>query len=332
MSQANYMGLVCEVRGPTPVDPALPADAHAEYEEEATIQILEETIWALGFTPLRIGSPHDLLLWLNDTARPEVAAVLNIAEGLATRNREAWAPVLLEMADIPYLGSDALSLALSLDKMWTKELLRSYDIPVLPHCCMEISESIDLQSLPGAYPMFVKPRWEGSAKGLGSHSRVDNLSELQEAVKTIHEQYCQPALIEPFISGPEYTVAVVSNQPARALPVLQRALDPNSRIGLHIVGASEEEGITPGELTPQLEARLQALALRVYQALRCLDFARVDFRCDMEGQPYFLEINPLPTFAADSSFAILAELEGRPLVALLAEIFSAGLRRLGVSH
>ena len=69
----------------------------------------------------------------------------------------------------------------------------------------------------------------------------------------------------------------------------------------------------------------------VYSALECRDFARVDFRLDAEDHPVFLEINPLPTFAVDGTFAILAELEGRPLDALLADIFADGLRRLRLS-
>jgi D-alanine-D-alanine ligase len=87
----------------------------------------------------------------------------------------------------------------------------------------------------------------------------------------------------------------------------------------------------PGELTPALEQDMAEQALGVFAALRCRDFARVDFRLDTEGRPRFLEINPLPTFAPDGSFAILAELEGRSPEALLGEVFALALARLGLS-
>jgi D-alanine-D-alanine ligase len=116
------------------------------------------------------------------------------------------------------------------------------------------------------------------------------------------------------------------------LPVLQRALDAESGIGLHALEAHGEGGAhqLPGCLSPTLEARLQALALRVWDVLECFDFGRCDFRLDAAGEPIFLEINPLPTFAVDGNFAILAELEGRPLEALLADVLAGGLRRLGL--
>ena len=89
--------------------------------------------------------------------------------------------------------------------------------------------------------------------------------------------------------------------------------------------------VTPGTLTNELERELEELSLRAFTALECRDFARVDFRLDAEGRVVFLEINPLPTFAPDGSFGILAELEGRSLEELLAEVFRAGLARLGLT-
>jgi len=117
------------------------------------------------------------------------------------------------------------------------------------------------------------------------------------------------------------------------LPVVQRALEVETRIGLHALGSADEgplEYCTPGELGPELEARLCRLGLRVYALLECRDFARADFRLDGSGEPVFLEINPLPTFAPDGTFGILAELAGRPLTALLGDVLAEGLQRLGL--
>jgi len=81
----------------------------------------------------------------------------------------------------------------------------------------------------------------------------------------------------------------------------------------------------------ELEAVLADLAIRSYAELECLDFARADFRLDAQGRPRFLELNPLPTFAPDGTFGVLAELEGRPLDALLADVIRGGLERLGLA-
>ncbi len=331
------VGIVFELLDPDARIPGAAPDADAEFEPEETIALLEAALREAGCEPVRLGAPRALLDLI--AAGPlGIDAALNIAEGTGSRNREAWAPVLLEMAGVPTMGSDALSLSLSLDKAWTLRWVGAAGVPVAPQLSVASVAELESASLPGAYPLFVKPRWEGTAKGIQPTSRVEDAAALRAEVERVTSLYAQPALIQPFLPGAEYTVTVVGHRPARALPVLQRALEAATGIGLH---ALDRRGVaapaagwshaTEGALTPALEAELAAAALRAFEALCCRDFARVDFRLDAEGAPRFLEINPLPTFAPDGSFAILAELEGRRPEALLAEVFSEALVRLGVA-
>jgi D-alanine-D-alanine ligase len=88
--------------------------------------------------------------------------------------------------------------------------------------------------------------------------------------------------------------------------------------------------VAPGELSPELEAHLKTTAEVIFEAFECRDFARIDFRMDAAGKATFLELNPLPTFAPDGTFGVLAELEGRPVAALLAEVLEQALRRIGL--
>lgn len=331
---ALRIGLVFDLLGSHQPGADLPPDADAEFEPEATIEALEAGIRRLGHEPVRLGSPHALLEAGARGALPALDAALDIAEGYGSRNREAWAPVLLEMLEIPALGSDALTLSLSLDKAWTKDVVGAAGVPAPPHAVLRSGEEARHAAAPGPFPLFVKPRWEGTAKGIAATSRVEDGEALVREVERIVRLYRQPALVEPFLSGPEYTVTVVGNDPSRALPVLQRALERRTGIGLHALegapGASVHDHVLPGALDAALEKRLGELALTAFGALECRDFARVDFRLDARGEPFFLEINPLPTFAPDGSFGILAELEGRPLPELLAEVIAGGLRRLGL--
>jgi D-alanine-D-alanine ligase len=334
------IGLVYDLLGslPAPAGPGshAPADADAEYEPESTIEVLEGAIEALGHRPVRIGSPHALLAALGKGDAPAIDVALNVAEGYGSRNREAWAPVLLEMAGVPCLGSDALTLSLTLDKAWARILVGEVGVPVPAGAAVASEEEARKLELSAAYPLFVKPRWEGTSKGIGTSSRVMDREELVREVGRVVRDYRQPALVEAFLEGPEYTVTVIGNDPPRALPVLQRALEVESRIGLHALEPHPPpEGgwqhCLPGSLDAQLEATLSRLALAAWGALECRDFARADFRLDAEGQPYFLEMNPLPTFARDGSFGILAELEGRRIEALLAEVIAGGLVRVAFS-
>jgi D-alanine-D-alanine ligase len=344
MPRANYyvsptlsaplrIGLVYDLLGSAPTGG--PPDADAEYEPEETVRVLAGAIRAAGHEPIRIGSPHALLSALGKGELPRLDAAWNIAEGFGSRNREAWAPVLLELAGVPALGSDALTLSLSLDKAWTLDVVAAAGVPTAGH--VSVASPIELEGLrlPGPFPLFVKPRWEGTAKGIGRRSRVADAAELRAAVAHVTETYAQPALVEPFLPGAEYTVTLVGNDPPRALPVLQRALERETRIGLHALergaGGARLAHDTPGGLDAALERALAAHAQRAFAALGCRDFARADFKLDAAGQPRFLELNPLPTFARDGSFGILAELLECDLESLLAEVLRDGLRRLGLA-
>ena len=346
---SRSIGIVYELFGAYPHRPGDPADADVEYEPEATLLALEAGIRQLGHRPVRLGRPHDLLAAAGKgTLALDLAAALTIAEGFGSRNREAWAPVLLEMLEIPQLGSDALTLSLSLDKAWTRAVVAEHGVPVAPGRVVRSAAEAEHAELPADFPCFVKPRWEGSAKGIGIRSRVDDRPALVSAVRRVLDHYHQPALVEQFLPGAEYTVTLFGNDPPQALPVLQRALESESRIGLHAVEAKPGERNTstsagnamdgrppahcvPGALDSPLETELVRLAALAFAALECRDFARVDFKCDAAGRPVFLEINPLPSFGPESSFGIHAELLGRSLEELLAQTLGAGLRRLGIA-
>ena len=313
-----------------PWKPGDPPDADAEYEPEETVVAIEEALSRLGHLPIRIGTAYDLLRLMPN---PGIDAAVNITESYGGRNREGFAPTLLEMANIPFLGSDALTLSLTLDKAWTKDLAMASGVDTPAYRTFKSAEFVRTDDLPGEFPLFVKPRYEGSSMGITKASRVESVDDLRREVDRVCTTYRQDALVETFIGGGEYTVAVVGNDPAKALPVLPRAVEVRTGIGLH---ALEHRGMPEreydyeirGNLTPELERRLQRDSVRLYEKLECRDFARLDFRTDSDGRPFFIEINPLPTFAPDGTFAVIAELLQRPYEDLLAEIFDRGLQRL----
>ena len=331
---AMRVGLVYDLFEHYPWQPGDPADADAEYEPEETLLALEEALRLLGHTPVRIGPARTLLQQLSSLT---IDVAVNIAESYGSRNREAHAPILLELAHIPYIGSDALTLSVSLDKAWTKDLALAAGVPTPPYRLYRKVAEITTESLPGTFPLFVKPRYEGTAKGILPESKVHSLEALQHQVTRIIQNYRQDALVEPFIEGAEYTVAIIGNDPPQALPVLQRAVEKQTGIGLH---ALERKGVPqqswtyeiPGEITPQLENTLKRVALNIYNKLECKDFARVDFRVDPEGNPWFLEINPLPTFAPDGTFAIIAQLSGEEYPSFLARVLEQALNRALREH
>ena len=334
------IGIVYETHETYARGPGDPVDYAAEYEPLETIEALESAIAWLGHRSVRIGSPYALLAQVGKGELAPIDAAFSIAEGHGSRNREAWAPAVLEMAGVPLLGSDALTLSTSLDKSWTLDRVAAAGVPVLPHAVYASAEEAEGAALPSEFPLFVKPRSEGTAKGITRASRVEDRTSLVAAVRHVVKTYAQPALVEAFAPGAEYTATVVGTAPnsARALPVLQRAIEAESGIGLHALerdGAPAPpeggyEHATPGALDAALETELQEFALRAYQVMECRDFARIDFKLDAKGEPAFLEINTLPTFAPDGTFGILAELAGVSFAAYVGEVLGGGLERLGL--
>lgn len=330
--QRMRVGLVYDLFEDYPWAEGDPSDADAENEPVETVEAIAEAVRILGHKPVSIGSAFDVLKHLG---KIDVDVVVNIAEGAGSRNREGFVPTLLEMAGIPYLGSDALTLSLSLDKAWTKDLAVAAGIPTPPYRVYSSVSEVDTGDLPGPFPLFVKPRYEGSSKGIFATSRVDDAESLLREVERITTEYRQDALVEVFIEGGgEFTVCITGNDSPEAFPVLQRAVERATRIGLHALEhrgapAGEWDYLLEGSITPKLERRLQEYAVRIYEKLECKDFARVDFRVDGKGKPWFLEINPLPTFATDGTFAIVAELIGKPYPEFLASVLRKGFKRLG---
>ena len=328
---ALRVGLVYDRFGDAEPPPGAPPDWDAEYEPEETVAALEAALVRLGHQPVRIGNVPALLAAM---ARGplNLDAAVNIAESYGSRNREAYAPVLLELAGVPCLGSDALALSVSLDKALTKTVVRAAGVATPDWRVVGASGSgVDL-----AGPLFVKPRYEGTAKGIAPSSRCETPADLAAEIDRQRALYGQDLLVERFVAGAEFTVGVIgTGDEAEALPVMQRATERETGIGLHALERHEDAAApfaydVDAVLSPELEAALQRDALAVHRALECRDFSRSDFRVGPEGTVWFIEINPLPTFAPDGTFAILAELAGQTYEAFLSRVLARGLERLGV--
>jgi len=285
-----------------------PADAYAEFDHPSTIDVIAEAIESQGFVVKRIGNVNKLLEQVDDL---DVDIVFNISEGLFGRNRESQVPIILEMKGIPFVGADALTLGLTLDKVLAKKIFKAENIPT-----PKFFEVKNIQSLTDTdhmkFPLIVKPRFEGSSKGLSESSRVENIDELRTQVEHVLETYKQPALVEEFISGSEFTVGVIGNDDPVALAVVQVKIDGRLQLNNKFytfsrITSDRLEYVCPAKIFHELTKKLQELALKVYTTVECRDFGRVDFRVDKDGKPYVLEINPLPSLSTEDVFPLLAK-------------------------
>lgn len=300
----------------------------AEFDPLPTVQALQRSLESLGHRVTLLGSAMDLVQGGRERCC-NVDLVFNIAEGAHGRCREAWAPMVLELFRIPYVGSDPLALSVGLDKVMSKRLAMAHGIRTPAWRC--VSRVHELPAiLPLRFPLIVKPRCEGSGIGVDAGAVVQDRGALDGRVREALARFSQPVVVEEFIAHGELTVCVIGNDPPRAYPVIQRSLDPVSRLSCHVAGRASGQGtLAPLELDQRLESQAQEAALTLFDALGCRDMARADFRVDGQGQIYFLEINPLPSFDPEGTIGLLAEHLGCRYADLIGEILEAALIRLG---
>src|SRR3989442_1246354 len=196
-------------------EPLTTSDAFAEWDEPATIDAVAGALTNFG-SVIRLEAdasfPHKLAL-----TRPDI--VFNMAEGLHGQNREALVPAICEYLNVPYTGSDPLPLALSLHKARTKEILAYRGVATAPFTCVREAEDLERVALP--FPVFVKPVAEGSGKGVFSNNLCYTSAQLRERALFLLHRYAQPVLVETYLPGPEFTVAILGNGPAAyCLPVI----------------------------------------------------------------------------------------------------------------
>ncbi|HHV61566.1 MAG TPA: D-alanine--D-alanine ligase [Firmicutes bacterium] len=317
-----------------------PEDSEAEFDSEETIENLVFALKRCGYDVIRLPYEPDLLDRLR---REKPDLVFNIAEGLGGRNRESLVPAILEFLKIPYIGSDPLTLGLALDKATAKVLVAAHGIPTPRFLKIESPGELsfdgrcifnyaqNLHSL--NFPLFVKPNCEGSSKGIQNSSKVDNLPGLLDKVELITKVYRQPALIEEFLDGREFSIGIIGNEELIAFPILE--VEPGYQVeaggfvySYETKSRNLERFICPASIPRDLEDKIRAIACRAHRVLGCRDFSRIDVRLDSRGNPYFLEANPLPGLSQVSLFPLVASAAGLSFVELINRIVSIAIERL----
>ncbi len=308
-----------------------PLDVNAEFDTPSTIDRICKALESGGNIVKRIGNIEQLIENLDDL---DVDIVFNVCEGEQGRNRESQVPSLLEMKGIPFVGADALTLGMTLDKIIAKKMFISHGIPTPRFFEAKTSKNLEFFNTIG-FPLMVKTRHEGSSKGISLDSKVHNLEELQRQVQLINTKYNQSALVEEFIKGTEFTVAVIGNDEPRAMPVVQISLDGDTELGEKFytfdrASSDSLKYVCPALISESLGSLLRDLAVKVYECVECRDFGRVDFRVDEQGNPFCLEINPLPSLDPKDVFDLFPKVIGSDYNHMINEVLDYAVERYGL--
>ena len=301
----------------------------AELDIPETIDSIAQFLTKQNHTVQRVCGLFDLISELQKGTRWDL--VFNIAEGVYGSAREAQIPSLLEAHRIPFVFSDALTLALTLDKGLTKRVLREQGFATPDFVVVDTPNKLDRVSDVLNFPLFVKPVAEGSSKGIDVHSLAKNQEELRQKVNSIWTSFQQAALVETYLPGREFTVGVLgTGSEARVIGVMEVIFNNSADApGYTLKNKQNYLERVRYTIAKDKEANEAGrLALTVWQTLKCRDGGRLDIRSNAEKIPHFLEVNPLPGLhPIHSDIVILSKLVGMSYEELLGFIFDSALQR-----
>jgi D-alanine-D-alanine ligase len=315
---------------------SIPSDAQAEWDAPETIAAVQSALTERHEVIL-VDASEDAYTVLQKT-RPDI--VFNIAEGASGPCREGYIPSILEYLKIPYTASDPLTLNICLDKSRTKEILAYHGLPTSRFRVVS-DGNFSFNSL--HYPLMVKPLYEGSSIGIRNDSLVRTRQEMKERVLWLHNNYNEPALVEEFLPGREFTVAIIGNgNEARVLPIVEILFDSLPQ-GVNPIYSYEAKWIwdqssnplkifeCPAKLSDELRVDIENACLQAFTVLRCRDWCRIDVRLDANGRPHIMELNPLPGIlpnAEDNScFPKAARAAGMSYSQLINEVLDIACKR-----
>jgi D-alanine-D-alanine ligase len=304
------------------------SDEEAEYDAPETIDAIADAIRSYGHDVVLLEATPELPTRLPAS---DLDLVFNIAEGVSGRNRESQVPALLELLGVPYTGSDPVALSASLDKALAKKVVAHAGLKTPAFTLMRTGR----ERLPKdfSFPVIAKPVAEGSSKGVGEKSVAATEEELRTLVPRIAMRYGQPVLVESFLPGREFTVALLGERRPRALPPMEILFD-ESAVHPTYSFAHKFEGKAirfevPAKVDARLGKELERVARGAFVALGCRDVARADLRLDADGHVCFIEMNPLPGLTPGfSDLCLIADAAGLDYRTLVGEIMAPAIRRL----
>jgi len=317
------------------------SEFEVEYDPPHTIQLIRQGIEQTGHNYEFIEADDNIVENLKRT-KPDL--VFNRAEGIRGESRESHIPAILEMLNIPYVGSNVLTTAICLNKTWAKKCLAYHKI--LTPRFFTVDEITEITSHDIVFPVILKPNEEGSSVGINEDNIVFNLHDLKTKLQYMLDTYKQSILVEQFIQGREFSVGLLGKPglPPEMLSIVEIDFSKFPKEVGTVFGQraktlmdSLDNYICPAKISKALKRRFQVISLNIWERLDIKDFARIDFRMNRRNQLYFLEINPLPGMDFDpdnndfSFYPYMAMKSGYSYDQLIARLLESACHRYNLS-
>ena len=309
-----------------------------EYEITKVGRTVEKTLKNRGYQ-VKFFDLNNVNKFLNDISKSKIDVIFNLAERVNNSSLlEPHTAALFDILQIPYTGSNPMTLALAIDKIKVKKLLDYHDIPTPKWDYVYSLDDPVEQELD--YPLIVKPANSDNSIGITNNSVVTNEKELKVQIKKTIQELQSPALIEEYISGDEYDVSILGNdENAKVLPLSKSVFTKLPKNLWHIYPYeskwnpdsiySKKVSVErpPKKAEKSLHALITEIALDTYNVLDCHDYGRVEIKVDENSNPHVLELNPNPSINKGNCLPAVAELAGMDYGDFLEEIIYSAIQR-----
>lgn len=321
---------------PDPNDPR--TFLETDFDDPPTIEHMRRHLEACGYRVIPIEADEEAYLKLRER-RSEISLAFNFSMGLHGAGRYAHLPAMLEMLQIPYTGSDPLAQATVLNKARMQEVVAANGGPVLES---QVFRDSSEPLRPGlAFPLIVKPVAQGSSAGITSKCIARDEESLRSAVRDVIATFREPALVQPFLDGREFSVPLLGNPP-EIFPIIEPDFSklpsqyaPIDSLEVKWVFEEQTEShhlVCPAKLSPELKREVERIVRLAWDALGLRDWCRIDLRCDRQGRPHVIDVNSPPgmlppEISSTSYFPMSARAAGIGYDDLLRRVIETALAR-----
>lgn len=305
-------------------------------KQKTDIEAITDALSDLGHEPSKLavdGRPQTL----TQIVRSNAELFFNLVESYAGDDtKEMHFAAFLDLVGKKYTGAGPHGSFLAMDKAIAKKIIRAYEL-FTPYSAVVNNGRVDFaQDI--RFPMIVKPASEDASKGIDAMSVVHSVKELLERIAYVHEEFESAALIEEYIDGREIYAAILGNEKAEALPLIELDLSKLPEGMPRIAGyevkfdvTTEAYKVTKSAPAQNLDEAtvtlIQQTALTAFRALKLRDYGRLDLRLGANGRVYVIEANPNPWLDPTAEFAMAAKESGRSYTELIGQIVELAMRR-----
>ena len=306
------------------------SEIYNDFADKQSIRSLQKEIEKIGYDVTLLGNAPNIIELLKKGAL-DCDIVYNTVEGISSRNREGIIPALLEAHHIPYIGTDAFGLSLTLNKYLTKVIAKHYNIRTPKNILIIyplVDEDIDKELNTIHFPVILKPNYEGNSSGITvCHTKEDALKQIHSLLSLYHTSI----LCEEFIYGTEITVPYIDIAPNGFWDVttvdIQKGDDFWLDTNWKLYGDYHNLIL---ELDSKTKSIFEYAVKTLFKVIGCRDFCRFDFRLTSENDVYFIEANPLPALFQGGSFDVVGKAHGYTYAETLQLIIKTACNRLAI--